>query len=302
MYQSSSGIALLVDIENIKISAELETAIFNLFPPAPIIKIAVGNWQLLKGVDQELVDRGYHLFHVPTGKNNADHELINLGWMLKDADELIIVSNDKIFIQFAYKLKFGIKATSVVYYSQPQAAFVITKTQVLIPKTPITKLNSESNAQNVTITNDTADNKNISSSDKQMLFVSQLQLTKALKRLVSENKSINNPGTLGGEFQKKFGISASSVIASLPAPVSFTKFITDHKILADTSPKDELITNVRKLIQQHPSLTKDPGRISTEFKKIYGVSISAEMKRLNIVGKLSKFISEIQPDRNCDQN
>jgi hypothetical protein len=188
MHQSS-GIALLVDIENIKISVALEAAIFSLFPPATMTKIAVGNWQLLKGIDQELVDRGYHLFHVPTGKNNADHELINLGWMLKDVDELIIVSNDKIFIQFAYKLKFGIKATSIVYYSQPQSAFVITKTQVLIPEIPISKLNSESNSESVTVTKNTADKQSIATSNKQISFASQLQLTKALKKLVSENKS-----------------------------------------------------------------------------------------------------------------
>jgi hypothetical protein len=88
----------------------------------------------------------------------------------------------------------------------------------------------------------------------------------------------------------------------LPAPVSFTKFIVENEILADMSPKEELITNIRKLIQSHPNLAKDPGRISTEFKKIYGVSISEKMKQLNILGKLSKFISEIQPDLNCDRN
>jgi hypothetical protein len=305
MHQLSTSIALLVDIENIKISAALETAIIKLFPPAEMIKIAVGNWQLLKGVDQELVDRGYHLFHVPTGKNNADHELINLGWMLKDASELIIVSNDKIFIQFAYKLKFGIKATSIVYYSQPQAAFVITKTQVLIPESkqvPISPLESESNSQRVTITEKTAERQAVVAGNKLISFESQLQLTKALKKLVSENKSINNPGTLGGEFRKKFGISASSVIASLPAPVSFTKFIVENGVLADTNPKDELITNIRKLIQGHPNLAKDPGKISAEFKKIYGMSISGKMKQLNIVGKLSKFIAEIQPDQDCDRN
>ncbi len=293
MHQSSSGIALLVDIENIKISAVLEAAIIKLFSPATMIKVAVGNWQLLKGIDQELVDRGYHLFHVPTGKDNADNELINLGWMLKDVGELIIVSSDKIFIQFAYKLKFGIKATSIVYYSQPQSAFVITKTQVLIPEIPISKLDSESNV---------SDKQSISTSSEQISFASQLQLTKALKKLVSENTSINNPGTLGGEFRKKFGISASSIIANFPAPVSFTKFIVENGILADMSPKDELIINIRKLIKAHPHLAKDPGKISAEFKKIYGVSISEKMKQLNILGKLSKFISEIQPDRNCDQN
>ncbi len=302
MHQSSLGIALLVDIENIKISATLESAIVNLFPAATIIKIAVGNWQLLKGIDQELVDRGYHLFHVPTGKNNADHELINIGWMLKDAGELIIVSNDKIFIQFAYKLKFGIKATSIVYYSQPQSAFVITKTQVLIPEISISKLSSESNSESVTVTKNTADKQSIATNNKQISFASQLQLAKALKKLVSENKSIDNPGALGGEFRKKFGISASSVIASLPAPVSFAKFVVENKILADMNPKDELITNIRKLIQLHPNLAKDPGKISTEFKKIYGVSISEKMRQLNILGKLSKFISEIQPDLNCDRN
>jgi AraC-like DNA-binding protein len=300
MHQSSPGIALLVDIENIKISAALEAAIIKLFPPATMIKVAVGNWQLLKGIDQELVDRGYHLFHVPTGKNSADNELINLGWMLKDADELIIVSNDKIFIQFAYKLKFGIKATSIVYYSQPQSAFVITKTQVLMPETPVNQLNPE--CKSVKAIEDQVDKQPVAADKKQALFASQLQLAKALKKLVSENRAINSPGVLGGEFQKKFGISPSSVISNLPAPVSFTKFIADNKILADISPKDELITSIRKIIKQHPNLAKEPGRISAEFKKVYGVSISEKMKQLNIVGKLSNFISEIQPDLNCDRN
>lgn len=301
MNQSSPGIALLVDIENIKISTALETAIINMFLPTTVIKIAVGNWQLLKGIDQELVDRGYHLFHVPTGKNNADHELINLGWMLKDAGELVIVSNDKIFIQFAYKLKFGIKATSIVYYSQPQSAFVVTKTQVLLTeaKQLPSKSKLETNSQRTEIKKD---GQSLATSNELTSFSSQLQLTKALKKLVSENKSINNPGSLGGEFCKKFGISASSIIANFPTPVSFTKFIVENEILADMSPKDELITNIRKLIQAHPNLAKDPGRISTEFKKTYGVSISEKMKQLNILGKLSNFIAEIQPDQNCDQN
>jgi AraC-like DNA-binding protein len=304
MHQSSTGIALLVDIENIKISTALEAAIINMFLPTTVIKIAVGNWQLLKGIDQELVDRGYHLFHVPTGKNNADHELINLGWMLKDTDELVIVSNDKIFIQFAHKLKFGIKATSIVYYSQPQSAFVVTKTQVLLTeaKQLPKKSKLEINAQRTEITEVKKDGQSLTARSELISFSSQLQLTKALKKLVSENKSINNPGTLGGEFRKKFGISASSIIANFPAPVSFTKFVVENEILADMSPKDELITNIRKLIQAHPNLAKESGRISTEFKKIYGVSISEKMKQLNIPGKLSNFIAEIQPDRNCDQN
>ncbi len=302
MQQSSLGIALLVDIENIKISAALEATISKLFPTTTkMIKIAVGNWQLLKGIDQELVDRGYHLFHVPTGKNNADHELINIGWMLKDAGELIIVSNDKIFIQFACKLKFGGKATSIVYYSQAQSAFVITKTQVLIPEIPVS-ITSESGSQIAKNTQNRLEKQPAAVSSEPMAFTSHSQLTKVLKELVSENKSINSPGVLGGEFRKKFGVSASSIISNLPAPVSFTKFVAENGILTDMSPKDELIINIRNLIQKHPNLAKDPGRISTEFKKIYGVSISEKMKQLNILGKLSNFISEIQPERNCDRN
>lgn len=63
-------VALLVDIENIKISIPLETAIIKIFPAVEMIKIAVGNWKLLD-LDRELLARGYHLVHVPTGHNSA---------------------------------------------------------------------------------------------------------------------------------------------------------------------------------------------------------------------------------------
>jgi hypothetical protein len=300
MNQSSPGIALLVDIENIKISVALESAIIKMFPPAEIIKIAVGNWQLLKGVDRELIDRGYHLFHVPTGVNNADYELINLGWMLKEVSELVIVSSDKIFIQFAYQLKFGLKATSVVYYSQTQSAFVITKTQVLSIEDELSST-AQSKA-NIAATKDKAESKSIAISNQTNPFTSQPQFAQALKQLVAKNKSITSPAALGTEFHKKFGVKASSVITKCQIPVSFAKFIIDNEILAAASPKDELITNIRKLIQAHPKLAKEPGQLSGEFKKLYGSSISEKMKQIGITGKLSKFIAELQPDRNCDRN
>ncbi len=288
MKQSSPSIALLVDIENIKISVALESAIIKIFPSVEMIKIAVANWQLLKGIDLELLDRGYHLFHVPTGVNNADYELINLGWMLNDVSELIIVSSDKFFIQFASKLKFGLKVTSVVYYSQKQSAFVITKTQVLpIEDELVSTIQSKAGSKSCNQTHP---------------FTSQPQFAQALKQLVAKKKSINSPAALGTEFHKEFGVNASSVITQCQIPVSFTKFIIDNGILSDTSSKDKLINNIRQLIKSHPDLVKEPGRLSGEFKKIYGVSISERMKQIGITGKLSKFIAEIQPERNCDQN
>jgi hypothetical protein len=312
MNQSSPGIALLVDIENIKISLSLESAIIKMFPPVKIIKIAVGNWQLLKGIDRQLLDRGYHLFHVPTGVDNADRELINLGWMLKDVSELIIVSSDKIFIRFAYQLKFGIKATSIVYYSQPQAAFVITKTQIVsVEEKPESFVEPRvgDNPQTTVDNKDKKATKSTNIGNQTNSFTSQPQFVQALKQLVAKNKSINSPATLGSEFRKKFGIKASSVITKCQIPVSFTKFILDNEILtvdnenfAPASPKDELIINVRKLIQARPPLAQEPGQLSNEFKKLYGSSISEQMKQIGIPGKLSKFIAEIQPDRNCDQN
>jgi hypothetical protein len=288
MKQSSPGIALLVDIENIKISVALESAIIKIFPPVEMIKIAVANWQLLKGIDLELLDRGYHLFHVPTGVNNADYELINLGWMLNDVSELIIVSSDRFFIRFASQLKFGLKATSVVYYSKTQSAFVITKTQVLpIEDELVSTIQSKAGSK---------------SCDQTHPFTSQPQFAQALKQLVAKNKSINSSAALGTEFHKEFGVKASSVITQCQIPVSFAKFIIDNEILSDASSKDELITNIRQLIKSHPDLVKEPGRLGGEFKKIYGISISEQMKQIGITGKLSKFIAEIQPERNCDRN
>jgi hypothetical protein len=77
--RGKNSVALLVDIENIQPSVALETAITQMFTTTEIIKIAVANWQLLKGIDKELLDRNYHLFHIPTGKNSENRKLVNLG-------------------------------------------------------------------------------------------------------------------------------------------------------------------------------------------------------------------------------
>jgi hypothetical protein len=293
--RSKNSVALLVDIENIQPSVALETAITQMFTTTEIIKIAVANWQLLKGIDKELLDRGYHLFHVPTGSNNADRELVNLGWMLKDSNELIIVSNDKYFIRFTSRLKSSGESISIIHYSQTQSAFVITKTHVLLldDKQVTTKNAKEIKTQNSPL---------INVSGKPVLFKSQSQLITELKQLVSQKKSINSPAILASEFHKKFGVKASVALVECKSPVKFNEFILENKILIDSTPKEKLITEIRILINLHPDLAKDPGKLSNEFKKTHGVSISEKMKQLGILGKLSKFIAEIQPDRNCDRN
>jgi hypothetical protein len=200
-----SGVAIIVDIENIKISAALEAEIVKIFPGEEIIKIAVGNWKLLKS-DIELRARGYHLFHVPTGRDHADREIINLGWLLKSYTKLVVVSNDKIFFKFAHQFNSCIQKVYLVYHSQAQAGFVTVNPQILL---------------------------------------------------------YDNPERVSKQ-----------------------------------SAKEELIISIRKLIQTCPQLATDSAKMGQEFKKLYGVSISAKMKQAGILGSCSKFITQILKSHN----
>jgi NYN domain len=301
MNKSSSGIALIVDIENIKISTAMETAIVNLFPEQEIIKIAVGNWRLLN-LDSEMRSRGYHLFHVPTGHDNADLEIINLGWLLKDYHELIIVSNDNIFIQFVHQVNSRGKTAYIVYRSKSQSGFIITKPQILLAE-----------RQNLAIGNLTTNFKfqpipgpdprsALDSIAADGLFTSEPQFTQALEQLIAQNKTISTPEALASEFHKKFGIKVSIAVAECQIPVNFNKFVIDNGILSVSNAREELVANIREIIRTDPDLATDPARMGHEFKKLYGIAISEKMRQVGVLGNFRKFIAEIQPDRHYELN
>lgn len=305
MNQSPSGIALIVDIENIKISIALETAIVNLFPLSKIIKIAVGNWKLLK-LDRELQDRGYHLFHVPTGNNNADREILNLSWLIKDYNELIIVSNDKIFIQFVHQFNSHNRTAYIIYRSNYKSEFIITKSQVLLIEEtnllPSSKSMISFESHPPSLIKKIAEVEAVMTANTSIQFTSQAQLIQTLKQLVIQNQNITTTESLASEFHRKFGIKASTAISSCRIPGSFNKFVTESRILENFHAKDELITNIRKIIKDYPYLAQDSGKMGHKFKQTYGISITEKMKQIGITGKSSQFVSQIQLDDSSEYN
>lgn len=89
---------LLLDVENLDLSndAELWLAQFCQYPIS--LKFAFGDWKKLGKRDEVLHRRGYHLIHVPQGKNHADSKMTVVGSSilvhLPTIKEAIVCSND----------------------------------------------------------------------------------------------------------------------------------------------------------------------------------------------------------------
>ena len=89
---------LLLDVENIKLSEEIEHIVTQICEYPLLIKLAFGNWKKLGQKDLNLHERNYQLIHVPSGKNNADWKIIEIGKFLINQDiniqEVFVVSSD----------------------------------------------------------------------------------------------------------------------------------------------------------------------------------------------------------------
>ncbi len=90
---------LLVDIENISLDVLAEDYIKKSCTYPLKHCLAFGNWKKLGQKDEELHERGYELFHVPQGKNNANHRMTNIGSFIclnyPGIREIFVCSSDK---------------------------------------------------------------------------------------------------------------------------------------------------------------------------------------------------------------
>ncbi|UAJ72610.1 NYN domain-containing protein [Synechocystis sp. PCC 7339] len=90
---------LLIDIENIYLDVVEEDLIKKLSRHSLKHYLAFGNWKKLGNKDEELHKRGYELFHVPSGKNNADQRMTSIGSFIclnyPDIKEIFVCSSDK---------------------------------------------------------------------------------------------------------------------------------------------------------------------------------------------------------------
>jgi hypothetical protein len=73
---------LLLDADNVPLSADLEAWLAGHCPYPIQLKLAFGNWRKLGRRDLDFHRRDYQLLHVPPGKNGADFKMTALGSLL----------------------------------------------------------------------------------------------------------------------------------------------------------------------------------------------------------------------------
>ncbi|MBD1912260.1 MULTISPECIES: NYN domain-containing protein [unclassified Leptolyngbya] len=100
---------LLLDAENLQLSAEQENFLASLCTYPLQVKIAFADWKKLGKHDEELHQRHYDLIHVPKGKDMADGKMITVGTSLKEhyknVQEVLVCSSDKVMTSLYIKLQ-----------------------------------------------------------------------------------------------------------------------------------------------------------------------------------------------------
>lgn len=97
--QEDAGISiLLLDVENIQLTAKAEKFLATLCHYPLHIKIAFGNWRRLANWDEEFHGRGYQMIHVPGGKDSADAKMTAVGASIflqyPNVKEVLVCSSD----------------------------------------------------------------------------------------------------------------------------------------------------------------------------------------------------------------
>ena len=97
--QEKAGISiLLLDVENIQLTAKAEKFLATLCHYPLQIKIAFGNWRRLANWDEEFHSRGYQMIHVPGGKDSADAKMTAVGASIflqyPNVKEVLVCSSD----------------------------------------------------------------------------------------------------------------------------------------------------------------------------------------------------------------
>ena len=321
-------LVLIVDIENLKPPIGLERAISNAFGGVSVMKIAVGNWKLLS-CDRELKARGYHLFHTPQGQDAADIEICDLANLLGNGTKIVIVSNDKIFIDLAVRLD-DIEDKSIYIVRKHRHKYYLSEWMCLLEEqvilTPPVDIESQSRefSNDLKVTPDqqtdipllstSSSNDLIASSQAfgaasptlTVKFASGRELANILKNLVKEHQ-ITSPENLGNKFKAVYGIGVKEAIKSLKLKQKLTVFLSSRGImsggtsvvaLSATFKEAELIDELKKLIAQNPSFKGDIGKICHRWKEQHQVSLHISMKQVGIVGKPGALITKIKSDPN----
>ena len=291
-----ASLILIVDIENLKISPTLEQAIANAFGGVAMLKIAIGNWKILKN-DRELHDRGYYLFHSPQGKDAADLEICHSIDLLSDGTKIVIVSNDKIFIDRATRSR-EIEDKSIYIVRKYLSKYFLSEWMLLLDEQEV---KVDPAPQQIFVEHDSIE------------FTNEQELVIELKRLIEQNQ-ITALNMLGHQFKTIHGIAVKEVIKALKIDQTFDKFVVNRQILsiqpkaAKSSQKNTvakldrstLIDKIKALILARPQLAKDACKFCYYWNQTNGISLSEQMKQAGITGKPGTLLAKLNSDPNIE--
>lgn len=218
--------ALLMDVENLQLTAEEELAIGGLCQYPLHNKIAFGNWKNLNGHDAKLYKRGYQLIHVPASKNAADLQMTAIGASLflhyPNLREVIICSSDEHLIP----LRNTLQARGLVVHRVTRKGTTLTMTrrtgeQVKLATT--SKTNSAANQKTAQAATTSQEKNAIAAA--QLIDV-QEKLVILLQELTPQAVNGYLPiNILAYRFRAVHGQPITDVLKELELPSKFPKFL-----------------------------------------------------------------------------
>lgn len=221
---------LLIDAENMPLPLALEVHLETIGDYPIQHRVAVGNWKGLGDRDQDLYNRGYHMIHVPPGKNGADIKMAleaeAISYQIPTIREVFICSNDSDHRHIAntligrglkvYQVSFrGTDFTICNIRTQANTYFRLPTASVETPPAEVTNILSGA-----------------SSPDVQLPTLEQLGLW--LRSLMRQEHN-NHPGQpitlqiLGQLFRDRNQISIRQVLAAHASNHTLTTFLEAHE-------------------------------------------------------------------------
>ncbi|GAB1542469.1 hypothetical protein NUACC21_51430 [Scytonema sp. NUACC21] len=307
---------LLLDAENLQISAETEKFLTTVCNYPIQIKIAFANWCSMGKLDIELHERSYDLIHVPVGKDNADGKMITFGSTIHErfpnTKEVFVCSSDK----------------------------VMTNLCNILQQNGLTVYRVSKNGDNIVILNSNNGHQVVYSPKFHSKISSLEKFINTLKELIKEEQKKSGLywvkfNAICQSFQNKYKISISEVVSThvsgkkakdifIEYPNDFCVhhlfdekelYITLFEITKQSNtdvnnflvPRNSneqfpssinsisdlekaLILLLKTLISQSKECYIAHGVLAAEFCKQYGEGITKTLNRLQIAGTFTKFL------------
>lgn len=310
------GIAvLLLDAENLQINSNTEK-FFTTICNCPIqVKIAFANWSNRGKLDAELHERGYDLIHVPAGRDNADGKMIAFGSSIHErypnAKEVLVCSSDKVMTNLCNNLQqHGLIVYQVSQHGENINLFNSstgeTKTHCVKPLPEISSLLQILKA----LINDEKE-----STGNQWVKVSKVFQLLNTKHKINMSQVITThlPGKKPKDIFTRY--PADFVVHKVDDSSDFYVTVFDKNLIELVDDKAENTNNHHSLIRSidsPPDLEKALNRIletlikesahesangyvdvsilGSKFNREYGISITKQLKELQISGSYVQFL------------